>query len=293
MGIASQKQVWIVSDLHVDYSENMNWLREICESARPAAEEDRDAMIVAGDLSHNLEHIENALSFICGAFSPVFFVPGNHDLWVRRETGNNPDISSVARFEKLIRLCKKLGIHTTPHVLETAAGWIRILPLFSWYRSDFGRATGGSALSEGHAMDDHYCVWPVADGNPADYFAELNRRPISSLPDDGVPLVTFSHFLPRTELLPPADSRAFTEIAGASGDPMIEAQLRKCGTRIHVYGHTHGRVDRCLDGIRYLQNGIGYPIERGNRFKPSLCALPLEELRSSARPLDITLHYPI
>ena len=58
------------------------------------------------------------------------------------------------------------------------------------------------------------------------------------------PVVTFSHFLPRPELMPPRfNVGAMSFLADAAGSHLIEAQLRALGSRLHVFGHTHVNWD--------------------------------------------------
>ena len=58
------------------------------------------------------------------------------------------------------------------------------------------------------------------------------------------PVITFSHFLPRPELMPPRfNVGAMSFLADAAGSHLIEAQLRALGSMLHVFGHTHVNWD--------------------------------------------------
>jgi len=48
----------------------------------------------------------------------------------------------------------------------------------------------------------------------------------------------------------------------------IEAQLRACGSRCHVFGHSHITVDREVEGVRYVQHPLGYPTDHHRRTWP-------------------------
>lgn len=42
-----------------------------------------DVLILAGDVTDSVEKFRTTLNLLKRAFKHVFFVPGNHDLWVR------------------------------------------------------------------------------------------------------------------------------------------------------------------------------------------------------------------
>ena len=43
----------------------------------------RDVLIVAGDVTPSLVNFEQTFTILVQTFAAVFFVPGNHDLWVK------------------------------------------------------------------------------------------------------------------------------------------------------------------------------------------------------------------
>lgn len=73
-------QVFVLSDLHTDYHENMTWVK--CLSAIRYKE---DVLIVAGDVAETYKNFVLTMSLLKEKFKQVFFVPGNHDLWCRWE----------------------------------------------------------------------------------------------------------------------------------------------------------------------------------------------------------------
>ena len=107
-----------MTDLHVDYAENMAWCKAIdgeahrqapacprcpqppaapagasgcrvlCLTAPPSSNCyccccRNDVLIVSGDVSDELPALEEALSTLAGKFAHLFYVPGNHELWCR------------------------------------------------------------------------------------------------------------------------------------------------------------------------------------------------------------------
>ena len=73
-------RILAISDLHTDFREN-KWLLE----QLPGGAYQGDVLIAAGDISHNVETLQSTLALLRSKFKQVFYVPGNHELWVRKE----------------------------------------------------------------------------------------------------------------------------------------------------------------------------------------------------------------
>lgn len=83
LGVTSGLRVFVVSDLHTDYAENMKWVK--CLSS---INYKNDVLLVAGDVAETYDKFVVTLSLLKERFQHVFFVPGNHDLWCRRDGEN-------------------------------------------------------------------------------------------------------------------------------------------------------------------------------------------------------------
>ena len=46
------------------------------------------------------------------------------------------------------------------------------------------------------------------------------------------------------------------------GDERLDVQIRRIGSQVHVFGHTHIDKDKVIDGVRYVQVHIVYPLVR-------------------------------
>ena len=55
-----------------------------CEALSDSAYKD-DVLILAGDISDDQAVLRSTFQLMVRKFKHVFFVPGNHDLWVRRK----------------------------------------------------------------------------------------------------------------------------------------------------------------------------------------------------------------
>ena len=273
----SNTRVFALSDLHVDYQENMAWVQ-----ALSSTEYTNDVLILAGDVSHNLHQLHAALLALCARFAQVFFVPGNHELWIRQKESTD----SIAKFWRVIELCTDLGVRTSPGKVSAGEGMaaVWVVPLFAWYmQPEEGRGSlfipkaGEDATLEMWA-DNYLTTWPpLGQGRTvAEVFLRLNDRHVRRLYD--APVISFSHFVPRVELIyrtaqesaaagrAPRDPHPYFNFSRVAGCVGLEAQIRQLGSMIHVYGHQHRNRHRAIDGVLYISHCLGYPSERAQGF---------------------------
>lgn len=222
-------------------------------------------------------------------------ISGNHELWLRQVENAYCHENSIAKFHAILALCDSIDVNTKPIKIQccnNTAAWV--VPIFSWYAKPeddlqnslfVGRDSEDAELSNKVWMDNHLCKWPTLQEPVAKYFAKLNEEFVTR--DYDAPVISFSHFLPRYELIPASDEdikqvqeerkqlnlpsldnpRAqgsqiqfnFTRFAGCK---TIEEQLRKLGSKVHVHGHQHRNRDRVIDDVRYVSFCLGYPRER-------------------------------
>ncbi len=260
-------RIFAISDVHADSPQNMALIQGFS-----GTDHLRDTLMLAGDVTDDFARLTRVLGDFREKFAHVFFVPGNHEIWVRR--GQPGD--SVAKFERILRLCAGLGVATSPGRVtsgsEDPGAWVA--PLFSWYVKPEQGAGSLFVPREGDDptlsmwADEVLARWPERL-SVADYFLDMNEPHIHR--DYDAPVVSFSHFLPRKELMfrpagasPPVRFRRasrfnFSRVAGSA---RLESQIRALGSVLHVYGHQHRNRDRVIDGVRYVSNCLGYPPER-------------------------------
>ncbi|HEX8395588.1 MAG TPA: metallophosphoesterase [Longimicrobium sp.] len=231
-------RVFAISDLHTDFREN----REALARA-PLAGHGDDALIVAGDIADSEAVLRDTLELLASRFREVFFVPGNHELWVRGE-----ERSSVDKFQAVLRICGQAGVRTAP--ARVGGAWV--VPLLAWYHPSFDvRGEGAEDELEGWS-DRYFCRWPAEVMDRPDRFFLARNEPHVHGYD--APVITFSHFVPRTELVPRVRWLRFKGLPLVAGTTEIDEQIRRIGARVHVFGHTHIAADREIAGVRYVQN---------------------------------------
>ena len=244
-------RLFATSDLHTDYKENFRWLGEISDS-----DYRDDALIVAGDISDRPEIIRDTLQLLNSKFRHLLYTPGNHELWVRDQ-----EYDSIEKLQSVLQLCADLNVSTAPVRFENL--WV--VPLFSWYDGVFEPEMYNEKPPRQAWADFHLCKWPVNAYPLPDYFLRMNE---SHLKTYDAPVITFSHFLPRSDLLPPKEYLRITWLGSVSVCAALDNQIRSLGSTVHVCGHTHTKVDRTIDGVRYVQNAVRYPKERTGKSVP-------------------------
>uniref|UniRef100_A0A1D1YJW5 Uncharacterized protein L509 n=2 Tax=Anthurium amnicola TaxID=1678845 RepID=A0A1D1YJW5_9ARAE len=279
-GDAGATKVFVLSDLHTDYAENMAWVKCL-----PAEQYKEDVLLVAGDVAETYKNFVTTMAMLKERFRRVFFVPGNHDLWCRREGGIYLD--SLEKLNALLDACREIGVETSPGIVDG----LGIVPLYSWYHESFDKEkdiTGFQIPSlQMVCKDFHACKWPQEFSNKDlslalyfDLMNETNHDSVKEIQKQNCQIITFSHYVPRQELCPEKRMLFYPNLPKIIGSDPLEARLRAIhgihgkASGCHVFGHTHFCWDAVLDGVRYVQAPLAYPRERGRMMNGGADWLP-------------------
>jgi predicted phosphodiesterase len=272
MTVTAYTRLYAVSDIHVDYAENMQRIVDLSD-----ADYRQDSLILAGDVSDDLQLLAKVFIELKKKFAKVFYLPGNHELWVRRKEC----VSSVEKLRLIQQLCDDIGILREPRIIgydrQSLPLWV--VPLYSWYsqpeEGPYSLYWNKPGEDRTHEMwsDFYFTKWPELNTSVSEWFHALNEANIGKQYNGTV--VSFSHFLPRQELIfwrgkPPtlAEIAAYADpvpgfnFSRVAGCQRLEAQIRRLGAKAHVYGHQHMNRAREYDGVKYISNCLGYPHER-------------------------------
>lgn len=265
-------RIFAWSDLHVDFGANRSAVTQLSQQ-----DFREDLLLLAGDVSSSSDQLLATLEALRDRFAEVAFVPGNHDLWV--SATEPPD--SLTKLHALRTRCREAGIRVEPFAGMQGRQRIHFVPLLSWYvRPEEGAGSlflpkPGEDPDLRMWADNFRIKWPPLPGGltPGAHLLSLNLPALEPVPEAGL-TITFSHFVPRVELVF-ADWERFVREGAASGDDrapefnftrvagcrQLDELLRRQGSRLHVYGHQHRNRDREIDGVRYLSHCLGYPGE--------------------------------
>jgi predicted phosphodiesterase len=258
-----------VSDLHVGFGEN----RDLVAGLRPPSP--ADWLIVAGDVGEFAADIEWALGTLRERFAQVIWVPGNHELWTHRREPLR--LRGVERYEHLIAMCRRLGVHTPedPYpVWEHAGGPLVVAPLFLLYDYSFlpdGATTKAEALERAQAAgimgNDEFMLhadpYPSKQAWCAARLASSEHR-LAALPS-GTRTILVNHFPLVRE---PTRVLRYPAFAQWCGTVRTADWPRRFNAAAVVYGHLHIPRTTWHDGIRHVEVSLGYPREWRRRAKP-------------------------
>ncbi|GAQ86517.1 hypothetical protein KFL_002940030 [Klebsormidium nitens] len=165
-----------------------------------------------------------------------------------------------------------------------------VVPILSWHHISFDTEPDIPGYNippiEKVAKDHKVCKWPAGwdarTESVARAFDEMNHelhRGFDPTSNPGCHVITFSHFLPRLELIPEKRFLFYPNLAKAVGSHALEARVRAIHAAgapgCHLFGHTHFSWDMTLDGVRYIQAPLAYPRERKRRMNGGDDWLPL------------------
>lgn len=238
-------RVFAVSDLHIDYEMNARWVRSLS-----SVDYLDDVLILAGDITDKRDLLEWCLTTLSRRFKRVLFVPGNHELWTVRERSGK---DSLQKFYEVIATVESSGAS----MRAFCESEVSIIPLLGWYDYSFGEP---SEELKSTWMDYRTCRWPsgLTEKDIMAYFAAFNNCQTWSTAET---VITYSHFLPRIDLMPSFVPRAARLLYPILGSDQLEIQLRRFTPKIHVYGHSHLNCQTTIEGISYINNAFGYPSE--------------------------------
>ena len=287
--LEATSRIWVISDIHVDNKVNMSWLESFPSVDDQGISYSTGTLIVAGDVCTKLDQLQYALMLLKKSFQHVFYCVGNHELW---QWGKDvPD--SVEKFFSIMDICHEEGIQTVPCII---GGTVVVCPLQSWYQSNFA-AIGDTAPDKNILVFDGACKWPKIVGDPnqercsihdgiGEFFLSLNTPLLQNWAAQGLAVVSFSHFTPRTDLFPGVQrlqrvmgTRALETISrliGSSGLIFIilltmvvcETQHNTQHNTVYIFGHSHIDVDTVIEGCRYIQQHLGYARDRKGETVP-------------------------
>jgi hypothetical protein len=266
---AGTTKVYCISDMHYDHKCNEEWAHRIDDFKFQ-----EDVLILAGNVCDTLNALRRSLTTLKSKFRRVFYVPGNHELWVSvSELVKHPD--SLAKLLSIMEVCDELGVDIFP---AAVAQDVFVVPLLSWYNAEFDQK---DPFPDPAHEQDKLARWPL---DPATqvwrYMLKLNETHLRH-PYHGT-VITCSHFVPLPSL--PHDEKQ--KAAKAMGCEDIDEQVRslKVRNQVHVYGHSTRSHCDIENNIMYINHYHGQ--EGGQEDRAPVCMI-YDGQKIECRPVAI------
>jgi predicted phosphohydrolase len=225
-----------------------------------------DVLIIAGDLSNSIEIALTSLKQAAQVYKLVVFVDGNHEHYNKTAYSQNMDTLSArcAGLPNVAFLCAGEPVFTYNDVAFVGAN--------GWYDWLCHTERGISRQNAYHAWQRQLSDLPMIrfdKGDPSvlavQHSAILAQAVHALQRDDTVArIVMVTHTNPRAD----GDTWRGNFAWDVLTPSFVNSQMRqvlevdeagKIG--FWIFGHTHVRSDRMIDGVRYVNNCRGYPRE--------------------------------
>ncbi len=268
---AALTTLFAIGDVHLNHRAN----REIAEALQPDAPD--DWLAVAGDVSHDAEHLVAFLATMRSRFAKVIWVPGNHDLWSR----DGDPWRGVARYDHLVDRCRAIDVSTPedPFPLwPDPDGDIVVAPLFVLY--DYSLRPDGTTWQEAMAQavaarvvcTDEYFLDPAPFPDRGAWCADRLR--VSRARLDAIPAGQRTVLLSHWPLHPgPVRRLRHPEFSLWCGTRETADWHIRYRAVVAVHGHLHIPLTEAYDGVRHEEVSLGYPRERAARTRPTVYGL--------------------
>jgi predicted phosphodiesterase len=267
-----------VSDLHVDFwwhttkpyskdgpqpvrkdgcSQYIDW-----EWYRAQAGNDGEVLVIGGDISNSIDDVRKVVANAADVYASVVFVDGNHEHYNLRSYCENMIDYNDMQTEKVTFLHEN-----APFVVKGNTMFLGLNGWYDWrcFEPDFSH---NDAYEEWQRnMSDYNCIL-FDEGKPdvlADRQAQCLAKALDQMAEKVDNVVVVTHTVPSAalaevrhvswnRLIPSFVNSQMASVRGSNGANKI---------RFWLYGHAHRRQDTVVDGIRYVNNSVGYPREQG------------------------------
>jgi 3',5'-cyclic AMP phosphodiesterase CpdA len=265
----------VTADLHWGHRRGQDEVRQLAEfvRARPP-----DVFVIAGDIG-SAEHFAGCLALFSDLPSRKVLVPGNHDLWVRRD---DTERDSLLLYEQeLPKVAGEHGFHfLDAGPLHFPEEDLTLVGSVNWYDYSWGieglrrhfpaeeHRLHSKRFTRGRHNDANFVRWPTSDEQfTARVVAAFEKQLDEALSRPGK-VIVFTHHPPYYDLTWGRDPSIVELDAylwdAFTGNRTMEEVLRRHADRVAFVfcGHTHRQREANLEGIRGYNVGGDYHFKR-------------------------------
>ena len=270
-------RVALVSDLHVD-SSHAN-AQAVPLIVRNVARSHADCLVLAGDVSADINKLSEVLQAFAAVDIPRYFVPGNHDIWLHPLTNFSPTIDTTTKYDRVIaRRAREAGFSAVWRSVPVE-GDVAFVGTIGWYDYSFAPASLGLSRQDYERkqhegltwQDKNFVRWaprrdrtagrPLSDSQATAMFNEDLRTLLlrASRRHAVKRIVVVTHHVPFQEMVRYRNHPRWDYFCAFMGSKSSGELIQSFDKVTHVLaGHTHVRFDLRVGRLRCVTSPLGY-----------------------------------
>jgi len=252
-----------ISDTHLSMSDNIQLTVKALLPDKPA-----DILLLAGDIAEDISIVEEFINVLKYTYRYIFYVNGNHEMYMQKYDKLLYDSNSWKKLEKLRENLSKyenvfyLDGFQSPVVLKEYND-LTIGGLCMWWGNNEEIDKKDIQLYKKALNDYNYISFngSLKNGLKKLDTKKLFKRYYGMFKKIDSSDVLLTHFAPikiPEHLLPVEYDSTLNKFFYFDGRDI----LKRIKPKVCVFGHTHTLLDFKYDNIRMLCNTLGYPHER-------------------------------
>lgn len=225
----------ICSDLHLDANERFTGIDILDPIIKAFQNQDPDAVIIAGDLSGDAQRTLHYIqTFKQKLRVPIYFVPGNHDIWTQSHDAFGSKKSYQLLYEDASSLLRNPLIEKNTVVLGA----------MSWYDYSFGPKNihkDNFSFEKKHVWNDaKFAKWGEEDERLCNrMLTQLEKELTNHLKKD---IILVNHFIPYEEFITVKENEDWNFCNAYMGSAHLGELIdRHPNIKTVIFGHTHRR----------------------------------------------------
>lgn len=248
--------VGFISDLHID---NFTYTPEdyIDTAVEVIKNNSLDMFVIGGDISNSFDLTTSFVETLQKkAHIPVYFIPGNHDLWDRETEMSLINTMEIYNKYKAHPQC----LIESPVMLTDKVGLVGHTAWYNYVKYNFEKFSQ-EQISKGKYkgvtwQDKKYIKWPKDDREMSSYFADIIDKDFQKLNAQEYILVT--HIVTTPEFTMPIPHRVFDFFNAYIATDDLNYLYDKYKIKESIMGHVHFRSTIHKQNTRFTTNSLCY-----------------------------------
>lgn len=247
-------KIAVISDLHLDVNQAFPVLERLGEML---STERANLVLVAGDITECADVSIDAMDLFaefCGC--PVYYVPGNHDLWsedLSKWTTEEIYQSFVDDERCLAGKTRIIRCKTGDFALVGDIGWYD----YSFANEQFGQSELEQMSHDGRTWQDKLKNEWTKD-NCGRNEIQLQRLEDRLKEAEGLPVIAVTHMIPIREFCVPEEREMWKYFNAFLGSEKLGELFETYNVAVSVSGHVHYRKEAVHGNTRYICPCLGY-----------------------------------